>query len=520
MPQAKSNIRLLIIDDELGFYQSFRAQHQAIYAFEITKDIDRGMDLIVSFKPDAILLDLKFNWINSYDQGVKVILPLVVKKIQFNCPIIVVTSAKEKHIHQKALENGAWACLQKIDYDGTIWHNKILETIAAFRGHLNTNHFTSKKTTNNTSTSQDGFFALSPVMQALKRRLKTLGEKYTDISVLLLGETGVGKEVAARYLHSLKANAKNLPFETVNLGAYPEELLFSEVFGHKKGSFAGATEDKIGVFEKAKKGTLFLDEIGDVNLRTQVGFLNILNDRTFRRVGSSQEIIMDAQLIFSTNRDLEKAIKAGSFREDFYFRISDYTIEIPPLRERKEEILPLITYYLNQLCKTNNHPLYRKEAHEVFSPSAMETLQQYYWPGNIRELRNTIQNLIIEVDVWGKKQIDESMLPQRFSQKRLLSIPTIQEVPYPPIAEFGNRTLPQHQAPDLNWPIAKQTAFAELSIIEKVLRESGGRKDAAAKAVGLKNDQHLRYKVSKYSIEYGDVFDNFPIICKLYKLKL
>jgi DNA-binding NtrC family response regulator len=514
MPTAKPNIRLLIIDDELGFYQSFRAQYQAHCAFETASDVTRGLQLIDQFEPDVILLDLQYSGKYTYQQGLSEVLPLVVNKVQRKYPILVATSAKEKRIYQRAIEQGASACLPKSSYDPAEWHQKIVEIIEAFHIHTKADLPLQYNAKPLNGAHSDGFIAIAPTMQALKSRLKTLGEKYAHVPVLILGETGVGKEVAARYLHGAKTNAEKLPFETINLSAYSEELLFSEIFGHKKGSYTHAFADALGAFEKAQKGTLFLDEVGDITLRTQISLLNVLNDRKFRRVGSTEDIALNVHLIFATNRNLEEAIATGGFREDFYHRISDYAIQIPPLRERKEEILPLMDYYLDLLCKESNHPLYQKNALEAFSPGALEAFLNFYWPGNIRELRKTIQNLIIEVDVWNKKQIDEAILPQRLLQPRIFANPM-------EINDNNNSMMNKKKKidGDFNWPIAKQTAFRELSTIEKVLRESGGRKDDAARALGLKNDQILRYKVLRYAKDYWDVFDNFPIICKLYKVK-
>ncbi|AEE53076.1 sigma-54-dependent transcriptional regulator [Haliscomenobacter hydrossis] len=516
---AKSNTRLLIIDDELGFYLSFRSFHQANYAFETTSDVERGLKLIETFQPDAVLLDLAHPKHYSYEEGLKTLLPKAIKIAKEKCPIIVVTHSQEQNLYQKAIERGAKACLLKAKYDVEKWHQKIVQVITEFQNNAHTKANPQTKSSPRSS-PQDGFLALNPSMQAIKSRLRTLGEKYSHVPVLILGETGVGKEVAARYLHQAKTNAIKLPFETINLSAYAEELLFSEVFGHKKGSFTHAFADQVGAFEKARKGTLFLDEIGEVSLKTQVSLLNVLNDKKFRAVGSTQDIDLDVHLIFATNRDLEEAIAQGNFREDFYHRISDYAIHIPPLRERVEEIQPLMDYFLATLCTDSTHVLYQKNSTEAFTPGAREAFQRFYWPGNIRELRKTIQNLIIEVDVWGKDRIDESILPQRLLQPRVFAVPTAVDSS---LHQSPNRPKPSALVPSMNgiqWSIAKQTAFNELSQIEQTLLHSGGRKDDAARSIGLKNDQNLRYKVRKYYKDYPDIFDNFSMICKVYKLSI
>jgi DNA-binding NtrC family response regulator len=206
--------------------------------------------------------------------------------------------------------------------------------------------------------------------------------------VLIAGETGTGKELIAQAIHQLSGRGRN-PFITVHCAALPATLLESELFGHERGAFTGATERRIGRFESADGGTLFLDEIGEISLTTQVKLLRFLETRTFDRIGSSKPISVDVRLIAATNRELEEMVKEGTFREDLFFRLNVVQVRMPPLRERKEDIPLLLGHFLAQFAKENGiEP-------PVFEPGAMRCLTAYPWPGNIRELRNFAENSVV-----------------------------------------------------------------------------------------------------------------------------
>jgi len=205
-----------------------------------------------------------------------------------------------------------------------------------------------------------------------------------DSSVLITGETGVGKEVLGRYIHSLSPRSKE-PFHAINCAALPEALLESELFGHKAGSFTGAVHDRIGLLEEAQRGTVLLDEIGDISQALQVKLLRVLQEKEITRIGENKPRKIDIRIISATNRILSKLIKEENFREDFYYRLAVIEIEIPPLRERKEDILPLARYFVKQFSKKLKIPDLRLDV------SCMDFIQAYSWPGNIRELENSIE---------------------------------------------------------------------------------------------------------------------------------
>jgi two-component system nitrogen regulation response regulator NtrX len=223
-------------------------------------------------------------------------------------------------------------------------------------------------------------------MKALRQQIAVTAP--TNGRVLIYGESGTGKELVARALHAASLRNKG-PFVEVNCAAIPEELIESEIFGHIKGSFTGATEDKIGKFQKADGGTLFLDEIADMSLRTQSKVLRVLEEQRFEPVGSSQTMSVDVRVLAATNKNLEQEISRGAFRQDLFYRLNVIPFFVPPLRDRKEDIPTLSRYFLNEFSAA-----YGKKTREL-SESAMDILIRYPWPGNVRELRNLVERLVI-----------------------------------------------------------------------------------------------------------------------------
>jgi two component, sigma54 specific, transcriptional regulator, Fis family len=227
---------------------------------------------------------------------------------------------------------------------------------------------------------------VSPSINQLKEDIERAAP--TNASILITGENGSGKELVARLIHQ-HSRRSNKSLVEVNCAAIPEELIESELFGYEKGAFTGASSRKLGKFDLAHEGTLFLDEIGDMSLRTQAKILRILEEQKFERVGGSKTIEVDVRLIAATNKDLPEEIKKGSFREDLYFRINVIPLNVPPLRERKEDITVLANAFLNRFAKEQNIE------EKNIDPDAMDILINYTWPGNVRELKNIIERLVI-----------------------------------------------------------------------------------------------------------------------------
>lgn len=277
----------------------------------------------------------------------------------------------------------------------------------------------------------------SPALNAVLTRVARVGP--TDSTVLIIGETGTGKELIARAIHK-RSQRSAKPFISVNCAAIPRDLIGSELFGHEKGSFTGATQRRLGHFELAEGGTLFLDEVGDLPHETQVALLRVLQEHEFERVGGNSLIRSDARVIAATNRDLEAAMANGSFRTDLFYRLNVFPIETPPLRERKEDIPLLVEYFVDRYARKAGKTI------RFISKRTLELLQQYPWPGNVRELQNIIERSVILCDS-ENFSVDPSWLSRR---AHAADVPQASE-------------------------LFEHLAAREKEIIEAALRDSSGR---------------------------------------------
>jgi formate hydrogenlyase transcriptional activator len=241
----------------------------------------------------------------------------------------------------------------------------------------------------------------SPALKAVLSRISKVAP--SDSTVIITGETGTGKELVARAIHR-RSERVSRPFVSVNCAAIPRDLIASELFGHERGAFTGATQQRLGRFELANGGTIFLDEVGELPAETQIALLRVLQEREFERVGGNRRIRADVRVIAATNRDLEAAISAGSFRSDLFYRLNVFPIEIPSLRERKEDIPLLVEYFVDRYAQKAGKNIKR------VNKKTLQLLQSYPWPGNIRELQNVIERSVIlcETEIFS---IDENWLP-------------------------------------------------------------------------------------------------------------
>ncbi len=292
----------------------------------------------------------------------------------------------------------------------------------------------------------------------------------TRSSVLVIGESGTGKELVANALHRASPR-RNERFLALNCGAIPSDILESELFGHERGSFTGAVTRKIGKFELAHRGTLFLDEISELYPELQVKLLRVLEERQVMRVGGSDLIDVDFRLIAATNRDLEKEVAAGRFREDLYYRLKVVTLRIPPLRERPGDIPPLLEHFLDLFCKEHGKPSKR------VSPEAMELLTRYAWPGNVRELRNVVESVIV---FHQGELIEPSDLPPELRVA-------------PAISDPGSTVQPA--AGDV-----RTMADIERQAILETLARTGGHRAKAADILGI-GLRTLQRKLKEYKDE-------------------
>ena len=253
---------------------------------------------------------------------------------------------------------------------------------------------------------------------------------------------------------------------------------------------------------------LFLDEIGEIGHDIQILLLRALENRTYQRVGDTKELTLEAHLVFATNKNLEEAVNSGEIREDFFQRISALTFVVPPLRDRLDDILTLTKFFFENSIHAS-HPLANKTIQEAFTEEALRTFYDYDWPGNIRELRRTVQRLLFDAEMKDKDLIDLSLLPDRLTRPGRISTENKEEIFNPQAENIQNTT---------DWSTDKLSAYAELKRIEKALIIEGGRKLEAAQRLGLKNDQTLRYRVKKYYNKYPELFEEYRTILKVYRL--
>ncbi len=306
----------------------------------------------------------------------------------------------------------------------------------------------------------------SPKMSSVISMASRVAE--SKATVLITGESGTGKEILAKSIHYISQRKDN-PFITVNIPALSANLIESELFGHEKGSFTGADKMKKGRFEIANNGTIFLDEIGDIPPSTQVKLLRVLQEQQIERVGSTNYINIDVRVIAATNRDLEEKIKEGSFREDLYYRLNVVTIKIPPLRERKEDVLPLIDFFIEKYCRQNG-----KEKLEI-SKEAAGQLLKYNYPGNVRELENIIERAVVLA--------------------RTNTI-TLNDLPINVKELVVENNLTELESTD----ITGQVEALEKKLIFDALKQANGNQTKAGKVLGI-TERNLRYKLRKYGIK-------------------
>ncbi len=313
----------------------------------------------------------------------------------------------------------------------------------------------------------------SPPMQKLYRTIQRVSK--TATTVLILGESGTGKELIANAIH-YHSDRKDKPFVPINCGAIPEELLESELFGHERGAFTGALKERKGRFELAHQGTVFLDEIGEMSQKLQVKLLRFLQEKRFERVGGGRTIQVDAGIIAATNKDLEKAVEEGSFREDLFYRLNVIPIHVPPLREREGDVPLLIHHFLKRHCQEKEIPQKR------MSKAAVETLDRYPWPGNVRELENLIERLVILTD---SDEIDVDDLPPRIRQCQASRPNSLMDIS---LGESG-------------MDLKKTLDDLENHLIMEALKRANGVKNRAANLLGL-NRTTLIEKMKKKKIVY------------------
>ena len=367
---------VLIVDDEKHTREGLELALEDDYDVYLAENPEEAFNLLDAESFDVVLTDLKM----AGKSGMKVI----DRAIQLpNRPVcIMMTAYGTVDVAVEAMKRGAYDFLTKpVNLEKLeLLIGRALEVRKTKEENTDLHERLDKKY------SFEGIIGESGSLAAVLERVRLVAPANT--TVLLEGETGTGKELIAQSLHQ-NSNRAREPFVAVHCAALPSNLLESELFGHEKGAFTGASEKRIGRFEAAHGGTLFLDEIGEIDASTQVKLLRFLESKTFERVGSIQPVQVDVRLVCATNRDLRAMVRKGEFREDLYFRLDVVKIELPPLRDRVDDIPLLLGHFLDQFAEENNLPKIN------LTTKALSVLQAYRWPGNIQELRNFCENLVV-----------------------------------------------------------------------------------------------------------------------------
>lgn len=369
--------KILVVDDEEIVRQSLLAWFKEDgYEVDTAENADAALRLFEKGKYSLILLDIKMPGMSGMDLLVKL------KEYDPDAIIILITAYASVSSAVKALKSGAYDYITKpIDPDEL---SHIVEK-ALYQKNLEVENVKLKESIEAIA-KPDNLIGESHQMKEIYNLIHTVAQ--TNTTVLILGESGTGKELVAKAIH-LNSKRKYFPLVTVNCGALPESLLESELFGHEKGAFTGAHYRRKGKFEMANGGTIFLDEIGTISNKVQVELLRVIETKQFTRVGGSETISSDFRVIAATNENLEQLVKEGRFREDLFYRLNVFNIQIPPLRERVDDIPLLADYFLKKYTTSMNKKI------TGISQEAMNFMLRYKWPGNVRELENAIERAVV-----------------------------------------------------------------------------------------------------------------------------
>ncbi len=383
--------------------------------------------------------------------------------------VILITAVEDYEAAVQAVKGGAFDYIHKgpgLLEELKLAVGRALETLV-----LQRENFAFKRDAASRN-SLDNFIGSSPVIEKLKGTIRTVAP--TASTVLIYGESGTGKELVARAVHSCSTRASE-PFVSINCGAFPETLLESELFGYVKGAFTGASQNKRGLFEVASGGTIFLDEIGEMSVSMQVKLLRVLQERTIRPVGGTQETPVDVRVIAATNRDLREMVANGTFREDLYYRVSVIPIQVPALRERREDVELLANHFLKKYSTGAQKSILR------ILQDSLDALKAFEWPGNVRQLENTIERAVA-METGNELKVDlEADRPRARA-----------------VAAAGNG----HSSPDVpsdGIDFEKYVAGVERSLIESALQQSGGVQIRAAELLKV-SYRSFRHLLKKYDI--------------------
>src|SRR6201998_4297164 len=445
---------ILVVEDEAKMRRLLELQlGEEGFSVHSAADAESGLQLLVREKPDLVVTDLRLAGMSGLE------FLQAVKRTNAALPVVVMTAYGTVESAVEAMKFGASNYVTKpFSFD---------ELVMVIRKELDAHRLREKNRALREALGRryayDNIVAQSDKMQAVLALVERVA--LTNSTVLLGGESGVGKDLIARAIHQHSQRSAG-PFIKINSTAIPENLLESELFGYEKGAFSGATGSKPGKFELADKGTLFLDEIGDVPPAIQVKLLRVLQEREFERLGGTKTLKVDVRLIAATNRDLRAALEDGTFREDLYYRLNVVAIDIPPLRDHKDDIPALANFFLEKFARESGKPI------RGITPAAMKLLLDFHWPGNVRELENIIERGVT------------------LSAGSTLDVADIHLDPPTPRAVAGAPTV---------LPVGMTLDQWEDEAIREALKQANGNKSQAARALGLSRNA-LRYRLSKIGV--------------------
>ncbi|MEZ4229131.1 MAG: sigma-54 dependent transcriptional regulator [Polyangiaceae bacterium] len=448
---------MLVVDDEENLRLVLRTLLKRNgYEVETAGDGEEALGLVDSFGPDVVLTDVRMPKLDGLD------LLSTLKAKGHEATVIVMSAYGNMDLALEAMQQGAYDYIQK-----PFKPEEVVLTLkkAEERELLRRENRALREEMRKEHRFED-ILAKSAEMERIFRTITKIADYKT--TVLITGESGVGKELVARALHR-RSSRSGKPFVAVNCGAIPENLLESELFGHKKGAFTDASSDRRGLFEEAHEGTLFLDEIGELPLGLQVKLLRVLEEETIRRVGDSRDTQIDVRIVAATHRDLMKETQAGRFREDLFYRLNVLPIHVPPLRERREDIQLLIEHFISR----NNTRL--GTSIRGLDTEARRLLYEYGWPGNVRELENTIERAMVLSE---GQQIIAADLPER-------------------VREARDPIQLQLQSGELS--VKKTTRIIEEILIRRALQKTKGNRTRAAEILEISH-RALLYKIKDYQI--------------------
>ncbi len=434
MKNMKKKAKVLVVDDEAIIRESLRdwlseVGHQVL----IAENGSQALEIIEKEKPSIAIVDLVMPGMDGIE------LLKRAKEISPHIEVIIITAYGSVPTAITAMREGAYDYIEKPFCPEKA--ELLIERLAEHQGLLEENISLRQKLEERYRF--ENIIAKSPKMQQVIEVIKVAAK--SNATVLIIGDSGTGKELVARAIYS-QSYRKDKPFIAVSCAALPESLLESELFGHEKGAFTGAHAQRKGKFEVANRGTLFLDEIGEMSANIQVHLLRVLEEKEFTRVGGSELIKVDVRVVSATNKDMKQAIASGQFREDLYYRLNVVTIQLPPLRERKEDITLLAEHFLKKFAAENQKEI------TGFSPEATDFLLKYEWPGNVRELENAIERAII-----------------------------LTKNSYIGVADLPQENLPlAHSA-----PLGKDLREVEKNHILNILTETDGNYSEAARILGI-----------------------------------